>query len=84
MRRRVTQFAVAVGPSGCTVASGVVGVVIVVVVVVGGVETHKRNFYRSEFKVTRDISPTISGWLLVLTDCNHGVLGCSLTATRFR
>ena len=26
---------------------------------------HKRNFDRSKFKVTRDISPTISGWLLV-------------------
>ena len=27
---------------------------------------YKRNFDRSEFKVTRDISPTISGWLLVV------------------
>ena len=26
---------------------------------------HKRNFDRSKFKVTRDISPTISGWHLV-------------------
>jgi len=29
-------------------------------------ETHKMNFDRSEFKVTCDISPTISGWLLVV------------------
>jgi len=28
---------------------------------------HKRIFCRSKFKVTRDISPTISGWLLVLS-----------------
>jgi len=27
---------------------------------------HKRNFDRSKFKVTLDISPTISGWLLVI------------------
>jgi len=26
----------------------------------------QKEFYRSEFKVTRDISPTISGWLLVV------------------
>jgi len=26
----------------------------------------KRIFDRSKFKVTRDISPTISGWILVL------------------
>jgi len=29
---------------------------------------HKRNFDRSKFKVTRDISPTISGWLLADID----------------
>ena len=29
-------------------------------------EKHKRNFDRSKFKVTRDISPTISGWFLVV------------------
>ena len=29
--------------------------------------THKiKKFDRSKFKVTRDISPTISGWLLVI------------------
>jgi len=27
---------------------------------------HKRNFDRSKFKVTCDISPTIYGWLLVI------------------
>jgi len=27
---------------------------------------HRGIFDRSEFKVTRDISPTMSGWLLVL------------------
>jgi len=75
--------------SGCTVAFGVV----VVVVVGGGVcnrsqmrtskcrptclifgvsigldpgyKCTKGIFDRSKFKVTRDISPTISGWLLV-------------------
>ena len=26
---------------------------------------HKRNFDRSQIKVTRDTSPTISGWLII-------------------
>ena len=72
-------------PSGCTVASGVVVVVLVGVcncsqmrtskctclifgVSVGldpGLKCTKGIFDRSKFKVTRDISPTISGWLLV-------------------
>ena len=75
-------------PCGCTVASGVVGVVVVVVVGVcnrsemrtskctclifgmsigldRGWKRTKGILDRLKFKVTRDISPTISGWLLV-------------------
>jgi len=76
-------------PSGRTVASDVVGVVVGVVdvgvcnrsqmrtskctclifgVSIGldpGKKCTKGIFHRSKFKVTRDISPTISGWLLV-------------------
>jgi len=76
-------------PSGCTVVSGVV--VVVVIVGVGvcnrsqmrtskctclifgvnigldpGEKCTKGIFARSKFKVTRDISPTMSGWLLVI------------------
>ena len=73
-------------PSGCTVASGVVGIGVVVVVGVRNISQmrtskctclifgvsigYKRTkgiFDRSKFNVTRDISPTISGWLLVET-----------------
>ena len=73
-------------PSGCTVASGVVGVVVVGVynrsqmrnskctcLIFGvsidldpGYKCTEGIFDRSKFKVTRDISPTISGWLLVV------------------
>jgi len=77
-------------PSGCTVVSGVVVVVVVVSVCNRSqmrasrftclifwceyrpwpwLEMHKRNFYRSKFKVTCDLSPTISGWLLVCLCC---------------
>jgi len=73
-------------PSGCTVASGFVVVVVVVGVcnrsqmrtskctcLIFGVsigldpgwKCTKEIFNRSEFKVTHDISPTISGWLLI-------------------
>jgi len=83
-------------PSGCTVASCVVGVVVVVGgggggvcnrcqmriskrtclifgVIIGfdpGYKCTKGISDRSKFKVTRNISPTISGWLLVVTSEN--------------
>jgi len=68
-------------PSGCTMASGIVGVFNcsqmrtskctclifgVSIVLDPGYKCTKGIFDRSKFKVTHDISPTISGWLLVL------------------
>jgi len=74
-------------PSGCTVASGIVIIVVVGIcsrsqmrtskftclifgVSIGldpGYKCTKGIFDRSKFKVTCDISPTISGWLLVFS-----------------
>ena len=73
-------------PSGCTVVSGVVVGVCnrsqmrtskciclifgVSICLDPGSKRTKEIFDRSKFKVTRDISPTISGWLLVsLASC---------------
>ena len=84
---------------GCTVASGVVGVVVVVVggvcnrsqmrtskctcsifgVSIGldpGQKCTKGIFDMSKFKVTHDISPTISGWLLVVTVARSALQHC--------
>jgi len=43
---------------------------------------HKRNFDRSKFKVTRDISLTISGWLLVDTVTARSITAVNKTAAQ--
>ena len=78
--RLIDQLAIC-RPSGCTVVSGVVGVGVCnrsqskctclisgVSIGIGldpGEKCTKGIFDRSKFKVTRDISPTVFGWLLV-------------------